>query len=142
MYEVAAILYSLLREDLIFADEHCYQYTCVKKQGFYSYSDLFKMKFPSGYICDKNGRIAPSTARVLNLKELMGIYKSKDPSVFDNNQSIWDGEFRFLDGEKIDRRIGFTSYPRSGNSFLRRYVEQITGVTTGSTISLHSSTSL
>ena len=55
---------------------------------------------------------------------------------------MWDKEFRFLDGQTVDRRVGFTSYPRSGNSFLRRYVEQITGITTGSTISIHTSTSL
>ena len=68
MYEVGAILYSLLREDLIYADEHCYTYTCVKKEGYYSYSDFFQMKFGSGYICDKRGHVVPSTARVLNLK--------------------------------------------------------------------------
>lgn len=56
---------------------------------------------------------------------------------------MWDGEFRFLDGAPLtNKKIGFTSYPRSGNSFLRRYVEQVTGITTGSSISIHTSTSL
>ena len=100
------------------------------------------MNFAEGYVCDKVGRVVPSTARVLNLKELMNIYKSTDPSVFENNQWVWDGKFRFLDGEKIDRRLGFTSYPRSGNSFLRRYVEQLTGIVTGSNVSIHTGTSL
>lgn len=68
---------------------------------------------------------------------------STDEQVFNDNQWIWDGDFRFLDRQDISgHRIGFTSYPRSGNSFLRRYCEQVTGLTTGSMISIHTSTSL
>ena len=33
-------------------------------------------------------------------------------------------------------RVAFTSYPRSGNSFLRKILEQVTGVFTGSDLSL------
>ena len=59
-------------------------------------------------------------------------------------QWVWDEpDYRFLDGESIGaRKVGFTSYPRSGNSFLRRYCEQITSLTTGSSIHTHTSTSL
>ena len=59
------------------------------------------------------------------------------------NAWIFDGNFRFLDQSPLPKgRVGFTSYPRSGNSFLRRYIEQITGVTTGSTVTIHTSTAL
>jgi hypothetical protein len=37
----------------------------------------------------------------------------------------------FLDGEAIDNVI-FASFPRSGNSFTRKYLESILGVVTGS----------
>ena len=84
----------------------------------------------------------PTTARRVNLKQLMAMMKSKDEALFEENKWIWDKEFRFLDGEQIDRRVGFTSFLRSGNSFLRRYIEQISGITTGSTMSLHTATSL
>jgi len=68
---------------------------------------------------------------------------STDETLYRENQWIWDGEYRFLDGQSLSHnKVGFTSFPRSGNSFLRRYVEQLTGVTTGSAISLHTSTSL
>ena len=48
------------------------------------------------------------------------------------------GTFRFLDN-KVDmdgNRVSFVSFPRSGNSFLRRFIEMITGVVTGSDIGL------
>lgn len=38
---------------------------------------------------------------------------------------------KFLSG-KPPLAISYTSYPRSGNTFLRKYLENITGVATGS----------
>jgi len=40
-------------------------------------------------------------------------------------------DIRFLaDHEKLDR-VAYCSYPRSGNTFIRNYFEQIAGVYTG-----------
>jgi hypothetical protein len=46
------------------------------------------------------------------------------------------GEPKFLDGKvsMIGDRVAFASFPRSGNSFLRKMIEQITGVFTGSDV--------
>ena len=55
---------------------------------------------------------------------------------------MFDGEFKFCDGQKLPSKISFSTYPRSGNSFLRKYLEQMTGIPTGSTVSLHTATSL
>ena len=49
IYEVVAILFSLLREDLIFSDLNSYRYTVNKQEGYYSYSEIFRLKFPIGY---------------------------------------------------------------------------------------------
>ena len=87
------------------------------------------MKHTGGYTCDQLGRVVGAGARTLNLNTLRNILISTDESLFQQNEWIWDGEFRFLDGAPIEKRVGFTSYPRSGNSFLRRYLEQLTGVT-------------
>ena len=38
-----------------------------------------------------------------------------------------DQTFNMLNGESV----AFQSYPRSGNTFLRKYLEQITGIYTG-----------
>ena len=55
---------------------------------------------------------------------------------------MWNGDFKFLDGEKLPTKIAFCTFPRSGNSFLRKLLEQTTGISTGATIQLHTSTSL
>lgn len=55
---------------------------------------------------------------------------------------MFDGDFKFLDGAALPTKIAFNTYPRSGNSFLRKYLEQMTGISTGATVSLHTSTSL
>jgi hypothetical protein len=37
-----------------------------------------------------------------------------------------------LTGTQRSLSITYTSYPRSGNTFLRKYLENITGIATGS----------
>jgi len=44
----------------------------------------------------------------------------------------------FLNGGGLENRVICASVPRSGNSFLRRLLENITGVATGSDVSLRS----
>ena len=137
------MLYSILREDFIYSDLDSYRYSCHKQEGFYTYSEIFRMKFPLGYICDKGGRVSPSTARTVNLEQLSSILTSNNEDELRDQAWMWDGEFRFLDRSSIrNKKVGITSFPRSGNSFLRRYIEQITGVTTGSSFDIHASTSL
>lgn len=50
-YECAAILTSLLREDMIFANDVVSHFTVKRQEGFISYSDIFRSKFP-GYKLD------------------------------------------------------------------------------------------
>ena len=124
IYELVAVLFALLREDLIFSDLHSYKYTTTKQEGYYTYSEIFRLKFPTGYTCDSMGRVIPAGARRINLEEHRALMISTDESKFRENAWRWDGDFRFLDGAPLtNKKIGFTSYPRSGNSFLRRYVE-------------------
>jgi len=70
IYEVGAVMFSLLREDLVYSDEHSYRYTCEKKEGYYNYSEIFRKKFPVGYGCDAGGRVVPTSARRVNLINL------------------------------------------------------------------------
>lgn len=56
--------------------------------------------------------------------------------------NLWDGKFRFLDMTPLKTKISFLSYPRSGNSLMRRVLEQSFGVATGSSGSLHTGTYL
>ena len=58
---------------------------------------------------------------------------SKDLERGQELEWIASGEYRFLDGEDITgSKIAFQSFPRSGNSMLRKLLETVTGVHTGS----------
>ncbi len=47
-----------------------------------------------------------------------------------DDQKLFKGQCLFLKKETF--KVTYTSYPRSGNTFLRKYFETITGVATGS----------
>ena len=52
-----------------------------------------------------------------------------------NSELDWirDDNFRFLDGEDIAGwHTTFSSFPRSGNTMLRKWFEKLTGVISGS----------
>ena len=52
---------------------------------------------------------------------------------------MFEGAPKFLDGKvtmQPKNRVIYTSVPRSGNSFLRKYFEQISGVVTGSDVTV------
>ena len=58
---------------------------------------------------------------------------SKDMSRLHELQKLGEGDPMFLDGS-IDMqgdRVAFSSWPRTGNTFLRRFIEQCTGIFTG-----------
>ena len=51
---------------------------------------------------------------------------------------MFDGSRRFLDGERnASNKVAFCSFPRSGNTFLRKYLELLTGIETGADNTLH-----
>lgn len=68
IFEAGAILFSLLREDIIYSDMHSYRYTCVKQEGYFTYSELFRIRYGDRYCCDSIGRIIPTGAtKTINL---------------------------------------------------------------------------
>ncbi len=58
---------------------------------------------------------------------------SRDMSRLQELQKLGEGDPIFLDGSidmKCDR-VAFSSWPRTGNTFLSRFIEQCTGIFTG-----------
>jgi len=52
--------------------------------------------------------------------------RSKDENLFEKNKWMFEGESKYLtnDPEAMDgNKIMYSSYPRSGNSFLRKLLE-------------------
>ena len=132
----------LFREDWVLSDKEMHKFSVSRKMqntelnptAFMLFSDRVAMMYP-GYLVDTRLaiRAGPDTP-TLNFKYMKELYLSKDLSR--NSEFNWMEleNNRFLDG-KVDmseHSVTFSSYPRSGNTFLRRYIESITGVTSGS----------
>jgi len=85
-------------------------------------------------------RAKPETP-VVNLKELEQILLSKDEKIWEEAKWIYDAYKtcpKFLDGApNKSNKIAFASFPRSGNTFLRKYFEFLTGIQTGADNTLH-----
>lgn len=69
---------------------------------------------------DKLKFLLLSSDNELNKKNLENFASTLEPKFLDSRVSM------------IGNRIHMASFPRSGNSFLRKFIEQITGVITGS----------
>ena len=146
VWEVGAIACSLHREELIYCDKIIYRWTAYKQEGYLSYSEMFMKQFGPAYGCNAAGKVYSKTARTVNFGLLTKVLKSKNENIFLENGYIWDGEFKFLDAShnllNEGSHVAFTSFPRSGNSFLRKFVEQVSGITTGSAMPMHTATAI
>jgi len=94
--------------------------------------------FP-GYTLDSEMRVrAGPDTKVNNLNELVALFRSKDAQLWEQNKDLFDGHMRFLDNSpNKSNKVAFASFPRSGNSFLRKYLEMLTGIATGADNTLH-----
>jgi hypothetical protein len=82
-------------------------------------------------------RAGPTTETV-NFGDLWDCLRSKDESLMNGIFSDDFNQERFLKmkGRKTpsstNQRVSFSTYPRCGNSFFRKYCQMITGIATGS----------
>jgi len=109
---------------------------------FETYSDKMRRMFP-GYYLTADLALMPGAAPTINLIELKALLLSKniDKAMQSNLARLaFRGDSIFLDDFNIDgERVCFASYPRSGSSLLRKYIELVTGSVTGSDMALWAS---
>ena len=86
-----------------------------------------------GYMLAKSGHILPSDDIKINLDELFEFFRSKDLSRYEAEKDKFFGATsRYTTGNAVEQmRLLFATYPRSGNSMMRKYFENITGTVTG-----------
>ena len=84
-------------------------------------------------------RIRPNSGtQTINLEQLKAILKSVDENELNQMSWVYDGDVKFLDGStQYYQKIALASFPRSGNTFIRKYLELLTGVQTGGDNCLH-----
>jgi len=81
---------------------------------------------------------ASKNTPVVNLDELVAVLRSKDETLWNKNKWIFENEFKFLDGKaNKSNKVAFASFPRAGNTFLRKCCELLTGIITGADNTLH-----
>jgi hypothetical protein len=142
-YLIHLVMEDYYRDDMVLADREIDRYSLNPKMqhtndnptGYHLFSDRVVHMYP-GYVLDEELRIRPGpTTPTVNFNYLKDLLLSKDMSRMQELDWIDEngGTFRFLDSTvNMDgNRIAFASYPRSGNSFLRRFLEMITGVLSG-----------
>lgn len=52
----AGFFLALHREDLVYADSNLYRFTSKAKDGYTSFSDVFRQRYP-GYLLDATGSV-------------------------------------------------------------------------------------
>lgn len=140
-------LVDLYRMGVLFADREIDRFSTYKINEHYTkYSEIFPQVHP-GYKLDDKLRCVADTAKTIDFNVLKSMLLSKDLSVLEGeNGWMLDGDFRFLnDDTKLGPwKTSLVSMPRTGNSMSRKYLEEITGVVTGSdmhlVITLHGQT--
>ena len=143
IYQACGVAMSLLREDEIYCSEGAEFFSLTQHEGFKNYSDWIRLHFTRGEIIAEDGTVKAGTARTVNFNQLAAMMKSTDASLLEEMNWVYDGDFKFLDGTDLaGQRTAFLSFPRSGNSMLRREFEKISGITSGSSTMIHTSTLL
>jgi len=147
---VSGSLYEMWRDDLILADKEltrwsvnpAKQRTEKNPTEFELYSDRHERLY-SNYVLDERLRMRPGPkTKVANFEEIKDILLSTDLSR--DSELDWTNDgLRFLDGADMSKNsVVFQSWPRSGNSMLRRYIETVTGIFTGADGDIFTSISL
>lgn len=80
--------------------------------------------------------VPSSGTKTVNFAKYIELLRSKDLAALEEQRWVFEGLPKFLDGDLIPMKVCFASHPRSGNTFLRKYIESITGIVTGSDISI------
>ena len=69
IYEGAAVLMSLFREDWLYADDICQHYSLTRHSGFENFTEKFN-KWGKGYKLARDGTVIADTARTVNFNVL------------------------------------------------------------------------
>mmetsp|Transcript_3401 Transcript_3401/g.5104 ORF Transcript_3401/g.5104 Transcript_3401/m.5104 type:complete len:239 (+) Transcript_3401:263-979(+) len=128
----------MIRDDVFYTDHESSQIATHSWGGaFMKTSERFAtspalqgLKFS-----DKDHSLTSDTRETTNLETLMEVLRGTDFDRYEQYKEKFldDKVSRFLDNTPIQtEKVAYMTFPRSGNTFLRKYIELISGVPTGS----------
>ena len=133
-------LNDMARDDILYTDKAFDRYATKPTEGLKKVSEHWK-EDPAfeGLTVDGSGYIVTDTRTTQNLHVLKAALLG---NVVDGKayaaKYLDDGLLRFLDGESIaGDRVCYLTFARSGNTFLRKYLENITNIPTGSEMDVY-----
>lgn len=124
----------MIRRDLFYCDKYMARYSLTKIDEDYElFSVVMAKKYP-GYVLDQRFMFVNQSDVSVEIDALVSLLKSKDVATYEKVKDHFFGSqarFLKLDGKKHPS-VAYTTYPRSGNSLMRKYFESLTGIATGS----------
>ena len=83
VYEVLALITSMMREDWLYTDSSGYKVSLKRHEGFTTFSEKCRSHFKGNYVFIKDGTLVTSKlGKTLNLDNVINTLKSKDISLF------------------------------------------------------------
>ena len=107
---------------------------------YYKYLEWFEERYqPLGYVIQGEKVVPGESCQTVEWSDLWEILSSDDEQKLKDAAWIFDdvsvpkflNEKSAINVQTTGNRVGYLSFPRSGNSFLRKYLHNITGIQTG-----------
>ncbi|CDW90322.1 fbox domain containing protein [Stylonychia lemnae] len=123
---------NLFRSNAFYSNPDCSKFSMTQiDQSYKKYSEQIEAIYP-GYFIDDNFLVVNKNDLQIDLNSLRDFFLSTDLVNYETLKANFIGtQTRFLMPTK-ELGVTYTSFPRSGNTFLRKYFETITGIATGS----------
>ena len=128
----------MARLDYFYVDNDFAKYSLVKLDGYETFSETLKRKSPGYKLDTKTLYIVPDTDHRVNLDEFFALMRSKDIAAYERDKDKFFGPSgRFTTENAIEQMsVLYATFPRSGNSMMRKYFENVCGLATGSDLQL------
>ena len=129
-FETASVLNQILREDMLLASADLSQWTCEKKQGFFTFSQLFDTHYGEDYVLDYWQAIQPAPAKegqsddvsaqkVIRFSDIYNLLRSRQEGYMNEREWMFNSDSsRFLSGDRLRSKLAVTSLFGAGASHL------------------------
>ena len=132
--EISEAFFALAaRHDMLYIDQNFAKFSTRRIDDTYrTFSENLAARWP-GYILSGQ-HIVNESDRVIHMDHLLALLRSKDLDRYQSQKELFFGnQARYTTGNSQEQmQVVYATYPRSGNSLMRKIFENVTGTATGS----------